>query len=115
MIDVNILENFYEWLIKNRDKIVRENEGNDRAICFIEIPFLMYKMIKDISEKDNLDGIFDELRGNYTGITDFVIFARDNKNKYELVLDVTFDMSNWQPDHGEPEEPYEDYKKLDYM
>jgi SMC interacting uncharacterized protein involved in chromosome segregation len=118
MVDQNILEIFYEWLIRHRSKIEREVEDNCKLISHIEIPYHIFYMIRKISEKDNLDGIYDEMIGAYT-CTSYVAYceASDEKQeeKQEFVVIADINMSGWNEYFVEEEIPHEGYKKLDYI
>jgi hypothetical protein len=114
MIDQNILEIFYEWLIRHSSKIEREVEGNWTLISRIEIPYHIFYMIRKISEKDNLDGIYDEMIGAYT-CTSYVAYCEASEEKQEFIVVADIDMPGWNEYFVEEEIPHEDCKKIDYM
>jgi hypothetical protein len=118
MVDKNILEIFYEWLIRHRSKIKREVEDNCKLISHIEIPYHIFYMIRKISEKDNLDGIYDEMRGEYR-CNGYVAYCESSDEKQcekqEFIVVADIDMSGGQEYFVGEEIPHEDCKKIDYM
>jgi hypothetical protein len=95
MIDENILENFYEWLLKNQNEIRnQERPGSDGIISYIAIPYNIYCTIREISQTDNLDGILDLFWDEWGDhcVRSYIVHAIHNQfsKKYEFCVDIEF-------------------------